>query len=112
VDQFGTMKEGAALISFHGSLALVNKAPHPNAAKVFINCFLSREGQIALQKALANLGDDPPASLRIEIPKDSGPLIRRRMKRGTYIYLESGGGVDNKPPLSILNDILVKMNKR
>lgn len=112
VAQFGTMKEGAALVSFHGSLALVNKAPHPNAARVFINWFLSREGQIALQKALANIGEDPPDSLRIDIPKDSVPLIRRRMKGGTYIDLESGGGVDNKPALKILDDILVKRNKR
>ena len=112
VDQLGTMKEGAALVSFHGSLALMNRAPHPNAARVFINWYLSREGQIALQKALVNLGDDPPDSLRIDIPKDSVSLIRRRMKGGTYIDLESGGGVDNRPGLKILNDILVKRTKK
>jgi len=112
VDQFGTMKEGAALVSFHGSLALVNRAPHPNAARVFINWYLSREGQIALQKALANLGDDPSDSLRIDIPKDSVPLIRRRMEGGKYVDLETGGGVDIKPALRILEEALIKRKKK
>jgi len=31
--------------STNGTLWLVNKAPHPNAARVYINWFLSREGQ-------------------------------------------------------------------
>jgi iron(III) transport system substrate-binding protein len=31
--------------STNGTLWLVNKAPHPNAAKVYINWFLSKEGQ-------------------------------------------------------------------
>ena len=30
----------------------MNKAPHPNAAKVFINWFLSREGQAVNQKGV------------------------------------------------------------
>src|SRR6185436_12461964 len=38
-------KEGVNLSSAFGSLALLNRAPHPNAAKVFINWLLSREGQ-------------------------------------------------------------------
>jgi iron(III) transport system substrate-binding protein len=31
--------------STNGTLWLVNKAPHPNAARIYINWFLSREGQ-------------------------------------------------------------------
>ena len=43
-------KEGGLVGSGGGNIALINRAPHPNAAKVFINWFLSREGQIAYQK--------------------------------------------------------------
>ena len=40
------IKEGAAFLTGGaGVVALYNKAPHPNAAKVFINWFLTKEGQ-------------------------------------------------------------------
>jgi iron(III) transport system substrate-binding protein len=35
-------KEGGLVGSGGGNIALINRAPHPNAAKVFINWFLSR----------------------------------------------------------------------
>jgi len=77
VDDFDTnkWKEGSSFSSGGGSLSMPNQAPHPNAAKVFINWFLSRKGQIALQK----LGDpdDPPNSRRIDIPKDHVPMEAR-----------------------------------
>jgi iron(III) transport system substrate-binding protein len=36
---------GARFTSGNGTVALMNKAPHPNAAKLFINWLLSQEGQ-------------------------------------------------------------------
>ena len=61
-------KEGASFSVGGGTLSTPSQAPHPNAAKVFINWYLSRRGQIALQK----LGDpdEPPNSARVDIPKD------------------------------------------
>jgi ABC-type Fe3+ transport system substrate-binding protein len=47
-----------------GQLAVVNRAPHPNAATVFANWMVSREGQLSWQKH----ADRP--SLRMDIPKD------------------------------------------
>lgn len=38
-------KEGGYVSSGGACLGLINKAPHPNAAKVFINFLLSKEGQ-------------------------------------------------------------------
>ena len=66
-------KEGGGLVQQFGTLALVNRAPHPNAAKVFINWLLSRRGQMALQKARPTQRV-PPDSLRIDIPKDEVPF--------------------------------------
>ena len=48
----GVFKEGAGLVQQFGTLGLVNRAPHPNAAKVYINWLLSRRGQMALQKIM------------------------------------------------------------
>ncbi len=45
------------------SASLLNRAPHPNAARVFLNWLLSREGQNAYQKILER------NSLRTDIPK-------------------------------------------
>ena len=58
-------------------MALINRAPHPNAAKVALNWLLSREGQIAYQR-IFTLGDEGPDSLRIDIPKDKVPRGNRR----------------------------------
>lgn len=45
-----TPEEGTFLQSASGSVGLMNKAPHPNAAKLYVNWLLSREGQTALSK--------------------------------------------------------------
>jgi ABC-type Fe3+ transport system substrate-binding protein len=39
------VQEGTHAGAIGSALGFLNKAPHPNAAKVFINWFLSREGQ-------------------------------------------------------------------
>ncbi len=70
VDSFGRMKEGQGLSPGGGTVALMNRAPHPNAAKVFINWFLSREGQKTYQSAGQVPGDSGRNSLREDIPKE------------------------------------------
>jgi iron(III) transport system substrate-binding protein len=46
------MKEGSYVTTGAGGVTLVNRAPHPNAAKVYVNWLLSQEGQVALGTAL------------------------------------------------------------
>jgi iron(III) transport system substrate-binding protein len=62
------LKEGEIMGGGACCMAVMSKAPHPNAARLFANWVLSREGQIAWQKyAEVN-------SLRMDIPKDDlGP---------------------------------------
>ena len=81
VDSFGLMKEGAGLIVSGGSISIVNRAPHPNAAKVFINWYLSREGQTAVQSA----GGGTANSRRIDIPKDMVPA-QTEAPEGRNVY--------------------------
>jgi iron(III) transport system substrate-binding protein len=58
------LKESAPLGPSRGTVNLMDKAPHPNASKLFINWLLSRDGQIAWQQRLK------APSLRTDIPKD------------------------------------------
>jgi iron(III) transport system substrate-binding protein len=58
------LKEGADVSPANGSLALFNKAPHPNAAKVYINWLLSKEGQTVFARANGYI------SARLDVPTD------------------------------------------
>jgi ABC-type Fe3+ transport system substrate-binding protein len=59
VDEFDPhhFKEGPSISAAFGQLALMNRAPHPNAAKVFVNWLLSREGQSAFQRIISTPGE-------------------------------------------------------
>lgn len=106
VDDFDTTrwKEGSSFSAGGGSLSLLNKAPHPNAAKVFINWFLSRKGQLALQK----LGDadDPPNSRRIDIPKDDVPPGNRLAPEGKYFDVVKPAYADLKPIADLAKEVM------
>ncbi|MGH7769403.1 MAG: ABC transporter substrate-binding protein [Candidatus Binatia bacterium] len=111
VDEFASFKEGAALHTQYGTLALLNRAPNPNAAKVFINWFLSREGQIALQKSLKS-ADEAPDSLRVDIPKDDVKPENRRLAGVNYLDLDSKPEwTDMKPILAVFEEALAKQKK-
>ena len=108
VDSVGpySLKEGASIVPITGSLALLNKAPHPSAAKVFINWFLSREGQIAYQKSrLASGGAD---SLRLDIPKDDVPPLSRRRTGGKYLNTGRPEWIDVAPIRNLIKETMMK----
>lgn len=111
VDDFDTnrWKEGSSFSAGGGSLALVNQAPHPNAAKVFINWFLSRKGQMALQK----LGDpdDPANSRRIDIPKDDIPPENRLQPGVKYFDVVKPEYGDMKPIFDLARQIMAVVEK-
>jgi ABC-type Fe3+ transport system substrate-binding protein len=58
---------GTVLTSSGGAVSILNNAPHPNAAKVFINWLLTREGQVAYSTAVGQ------ASRRVDVPTDHIP---------------------------------------
>ena len=43
------LKEGSDISPASGGLSIFNRAPHPNAAKVYINWLLSKEGQTSMR---------------------------------------------------------------
>src|SRR5713226_587907 len=113
VDAFDTSgwKEGGSFSTGGGSLSLLNRAPHPNAARVFINWFLSRKGQIALQK----LGDpdDPANSRRIDVPKDDVPVSNRLIEGRKYFDVVRPEFADMAPIFQLGKEIMkANENKR
>ena len=107
VDQFEPyqFKEGVSLSSAFGQLALVNRAPHPNAAKVFINWLLSRDGQAVFQKVMSVPGD-PRDSRRIDVPKDHIPSHERRRDGMKYFDVDDPDTKDIRPVTKLLDEIL------
>lgn len=112
VDEFGVMKEGAGLAPQRGTIVFVKNAPHPNAAKLFINWYLSREGQNTLQRALAEAGDTVPDSLREDISKDVVPPGDRRVRGIKYLDLSQGELLNMEPIFKVINDGLRQAGKK
>ncbi len=63
----GQLREGSDLSAVTGALGLYNKAPHPHAARVYINWLLSKEGQTMFAKAMNYI------SARVDVPTDHSP---------------------------------------
>src|SRR5215813_5756105 len=110
VDVFGRMKEGAGVSAGQGILTLVNQAPHPNAARVFINWFLSRAGQLNFQKALGQADEGSPDSMRIDIPKDDVDPKSRRIDGVNYLDTEQWQ--EMKAILTLVNEALAQTGKK
>jgi ABC-type Fe3+ transport system substrate-binding protein len=82
------MKEGASLAAYNGTLSFLNRAPHPNAAKVVVNWLLSREGQRTWLEYNRRAGSDND-SLREDISRENVAEVARRVKEGSYLVLKA-----------------------
>jgi iron(III) transport system substrate-binding protein len=101
------LKEGAYITAGSGGVALINKAPHPNAAKVGLNWLLSREGQIAYQRLFTE-GNDGPDSLRIDISKEKVPRGNRRPEGdpNRYTFVDRAEWMDMSSIRNFLKDVM------
>ena len=86
-----------------GALVLMNRHPHPNAAKVFINWFLSLEGQIAFRQA--NTDEFRVGSLREDLPQEILPALARRRKDKDYLLINRPEWMDFKPIQALLEQL-------
>lgn len=103
---FGPIEGIAGVTAEGATVSLMNRAPHPNGAKVFINWILSREGQITAQKALAGYGSQALDSLRIDIPKNDIPPPLRRAEGIQYIQLQDPSRLDMRPIFKVIEEAL------
>src|SRR5512132_1467391 len=108
VDEFDDLqwKEGAQLTTGGGSMSLIKGRPNPNAARVFINWFPSRRGQIALQKYTDLYGEDPPNSRRVDIPKDMLPDGNRIIPGKRYFDVSDPKYADMTLMFNLIQEIM------
>jgi iron(III) transport system substrate-binding protein len=108
-----TFKEGIGIETRAKTLVLMNRAPHPNAAKVFISWFLSREGQVDFQRTSAKFTDGgAEGSLRMDIPKDDIPPRNRIHAGGRYLPQWNPEHFDMKPIMQLVTEAQAKAKKQ
>ena len=86
-----------------GALALMNRHPHPNSARVFINWFLSLEGQIAFRQA--NTDELRVGSLREDLPQELLPPLAIRRKDKEYLWINRPDWMDFTPIQNLLEEL-------
>ena len=113
VDEFDphNFKEGAPLGIGIGTITLINNAPHPNAARLFANWFLSREGQAAIQEEMVLSGSGAD-SMRVDIPKDDVTPTYRRRDGAKYFFVGQSEFNDMRPIYKVINDALAAAGKQ
>jgi iron(III) transport system substrate-binding protein len=106
VDEFDTnqFREGVNISSAFGQVALMNRAPHPHAAKVFVNWLLSREGQTTLQKIMSTPGD-AKNSRRVDVSKEHIPPAERRRDGMKYFDIDDPETKDINPAIKLIDEI-------
>ncbi len=74
------LKEGTPTTPASGAVCLVNRAPHANAAKLYINWLLSKEAQTVLSKATGYISN------RVDVPTDHVPSWKIPQPNAIKIY--------------------------
>lgn len=100
-------KEGVSISSAFGQVALMNRAPHPNASKVFINWLLSRDGQALFQKVMSQPGSEKN-SRRIDVSKDHIPPHEQRKDGLPYFDPDRPEVKDLTPVIKLVDQILAE----
>jgi iron(III) transport system substrate-binding protein len=97
-------KEGAPIGPAYGAVALIERAPHPNAAQLYINWLLSADGQAAWQRAVKG------PSLRLDVPKDGLP--RRQVPSPGVAYTDGGTEEYARLTPSAIRDLITEALER
>jgi ABC-type Fe3+ transport system substrate-binding protein len=101
------LREGEFVAFGNGIVSLINPAPHPNAAKVFLNWWLSRKGQTAFQEISARSGE-PKNSLRVDIPKEIVPSEEIPQEGFKYSMEGKRSAEEREEAVKIFNRVIGK----
>ena len=103
-----TLKEGDYIAGGQGVISLITPAPHPHAAQIFLNWFLSREGQSLFQEQSVKSGQRNANSRRTDIPKDV--IAPEYRLKDDAVFWENGPNVDQETAeaTKLLKGILAK----
>lgn len=112
VDEFphASLKEASYEVSTSGNsgLALINQAPNPNAARVFINWFLSRAGQTAWQATMNDKVQEPSDSMRVDVAKANVGASAKREEGKKY---RVSGFLEPDAPMKLFRELTSKKPK-
>lgn len=98
------LKEGMSIGGGASSvMVLINRAPHPNAATIFINWYLSRQGQMVWQSVMNKKELEPSDSMRNDIPKDDVLPDARRVDGREYHVV---GFLDPGPVQKLIQEVI------
>jgi ABC-type Fe3+ transport system substrate-binding protein len=108
VRQIFSDKEGDTISTGSGHIVAFKNSPHPNATKVYLNWFLSRDGQLAWQKLTGR------NSFRTDIPKE---MIRYKDEQvpkegGKYLLSSLPQYEDVKPLRKLVDEVLAEAKKK
>lgn len=104
-------KEGAFVSSTGFTVSLLDRAPHPHAAKVFANWFLSREGQALWLDYVAKEALDYD-SVREDVPKDKIPVDTKRIPGAKYFLISKYDLLTDKKPAEFLKQVVAPAQKQ
>lgn len=94
------LKEGGPIGPGYGAVSLVAKAPHPQAARLYINWVLSKEGQIAWQ---TNSGKP---SCRVDIPRQGVDEVN--IPKPGFKYVMAGTEEYSRLTGSVIGNVINK----
>jgi iron(III) transport system substrate-binding protein len=102
------LKEGDYIAAGQGVISLIAPVPHPYAAQVFLNWFLSKEGQSLFQEQSVKVGQRNANSRRADIPKDV--IAPQYRLKDDAVFWENGPNVDQETAeaTKLLKGILAK----
>jgi ABC-type Fe3+ transport system substrate-binding protein len=93
------LKEGTDVSPANGNVALFNRAPNPNAAKIYVNWLLSKEGQTSFARANGYV------SARLDVPTDHTEPWRVPLPGAIKTYTKPAMQVRGKVQ-SLLKEVL------
>jgi ABC-type Fe3+ transport system substrate-binding protein len=103
-----TLKEGDYIAGGQGVISLIAPTPHPHAAQIFLNWFLSREGQSLFQEQSVKSGQRNANSRRTDIAKDI--IAPEYRLKDDAVFWENGPSVDQETAeaTKLLREILAR----
>jgi ABC-type Fe3+ transport system substrate-binding protein len=101
-------KEADAISTGSGHIALLKDGPHPNASQLYVNWFLSRDGQNAWQRHTGR------NSFRTDIPKEAILYKEYQVPKenGNYMLTSLPKYEDVRPLRQLVNEILSDPKKK
>lgn len=106
VEELLSRKEAGSVGTGSGHIAFFKNSPHPNAARLYINWILSREGQLAYQKITKD------NSLRMDIPKDMVPKEAVIQEGKRYMFMSSPEYEDIGPLRKLIDESMAAIQRR